>query len=278
VEHMTGRVAQDSVSAITAVAGAEALRVDSIRVIGSTQDGATQPLLEDVSFSVSTGEILGIYGLLGAGRTELLETLAGARAMSKGRALLRGKPLPGGSVEKNVKRGIVLMPEDRQSDGLIPSLSIRENISLADFKGLKSGAFLSRRKEMAKVRSVARQVGLKVDNFELPVTSLSGGNQQKVMLARCLMRWPSILLLDEPTRGVDVGAKQEIHRILRDLKATGVSIIFTSSEIEETRALADRILVLSAGKISAEFAAGDASEEALFAAACAHLETQGAVQ
>jgi len=171
-----------------------------------------------------------------------------------------------------------LMPEDRQTDGLIPSSSIRENISVADFNGLMVGPFISRKKELAKVRKIAEQVKLKADDLELPVTSLSGGNQQKVMLARCLMRSPSILLLDEPTRGVDVGAKQEIHRILRDLKAAGVSIIFTSSEIEETRALADRILVLSGGRISAQLALGDASEEALFAAACSHLETPGAVQ
>jgi erythritol transport system ATP-binding protein len=191
---------------------------------------------------------------------------------------VRGEKLPPASVTQAVARGIVLMPEDRQADGLIPSSSIRENISLADFDGLTVGPFLSRKKEMAKVRRVAEQVKLKVHNFELPVTSLSGGNQQKVMLARCLMRSPSILLLDEPTRGVDVGAKHEIHKILRELKATGVSIIFTSSEIEETCSLADRILVLSGGRISVDLRLDQASEEVLFAAACSHLETPGTIQ
>ncbi|MGB6431790.1 MAG: sugar ABC transporter ATP-binding protein [Candidatus Acidiferrales bacterium] len=278
VECVTGRAAHNIAASGTVAAGRESLRAESLNVVGSTRDSATRPLLEDISFSVSAGEILGIYGLLGAGRTELLEALAGVRPVTRGSIWVGGDKLAPGSVTRAVARGIVLMPEDRQSDGLIPSSSIRENISLADFNGLTVGPFLSRKKESAKVRLIAEQVKLKVGDCELPVTSLSGGNQQKVMLARCLMRSPSILLLDEPTRGVDVGAKEEIHRILRELKSTGVSIIFTSSEIEETRSLADRILVLSGGRISAELSLGDASEEILFAAACAHLEAQGAVQ
>jgi erythritol transport system ATP-binding protein len=278
VECVTGRPAQSAAATPSAASKGEGLRVESLGVVGSTRDGSTRLLLEDVSFSVARGEILGIYGLLGSGRTELLEALAGVRPITRGTVHVRADKLQSGSVRQAVARGIVLMPEDRQADGLIPSSSIRENINLSDFSGLMAGPLLSRKKEMVKVRQVAELVGLKVDDFELPVTSLSGGNQQKVMLARCLMRSPSILLLDEPTRGVDVGAKQEIHRILRELSATGVSIIFTSSEIEESCSLADRILVLSDGRISAEFTLGDASEEALFAAACSHRETPGAVQ
>jgi erythritol transport system ATP-binding protein len=278
VECVTGRPAQSAVATTSSASGGEALRVESLNLVGSTRDGATRALLEEISFSASAGEILGIYGLLGSGRTELLEALAGVRPIARGTIRVAGKQLAQGSVVKAVARGIVLLPEDRQADGLIPSMSIRENISLADFQGLTDGIFISRKKELAKVRRIAEQVRLKATNLELPVTSLSGGNQQKVMLARCLMRSPAILLLDEPTRGVDVGAKQEIHRILRDLKASGVSIIFTSSEIEETYSLADRILVLSGGRISAEFALGDATEENLFAAACSHLEAAGAIQ
>jgi erythritol transport system ATP-binding protein len=290
VECVTGRPAQTVAATATVASGREALRVEWLSVVvrgvgssvgtaaGSNRAGATRPLLQDISFSVSAGEILGIYGLLGSGRTELLEAIAGARPIAQGTIRVRGEKLPPASVTQAVARGIVLMPEDRQADGLIPSSSIRENISLADFGGLMVGPFLSRKKELAKVRRVAEQVKLNVHNFELPVTSLSGGNQQKVMLARCLMRSPSILLLDEPTRGVDVGAKHEIHKILRELKATGVSIIFTSSEIEETCSLADRILVLSGGRISADLRLDQASEEVLFAAACSHLETPGTIQ
>ena len=286
VECVTGRPAQTVAATATVTSGRKTLSVESLDVVGSgvaftvggIRTGATRPLLQDISFSVSAGEILGIYGLLGAGRTELLEAIAGARPIAQGTIRVRGEKLPPGLVTQAVARGIVLMPEDRQTDGLIPSSSIRENISLADFDGLMVGPFLSRKKELAKVRRVAEQVKLKVHNFELPVTSLSGGNQQKVMLARCLMRSPSILLLDEPTRGVDVGAKHEIHKILRELKATGVSIIFTSSEIEETCSLADRILVLSGGRISADLRLDQASEEVLFAAACSHLETPGTIQ
>jgi erythritol transport system ATP-binding protein len=278
VECVTGRPAQNAAITTPTASGHQALRVDSLNLVGNTRDGATRPLLEDISFCVSAGEILGIYGLLGSGRTELLETLAGVRTIAAGTISVAGDKLPCGSVQKAVARGIVLMPEDRQADGLIPSSSIRGNICLADFRGLMAGAFISRKKELEKVRRIAEQVKLNTGNFESPVTSLSGGNQQKVMLARCLMRSPTILLLDEPTRGVDVGAKHEIHRILRELKATGVSIIFTSSEIEETCSLADRILVLSGGRISAEFALGNATEEALFAAACSHLEAPSVVQ
>jgi erythritol transport system ATP-binding protein len=290
VECVTGRPAQTVAPAAAVSSGREALRVESLDVLGSgagsgavgasggPRASAMRLLLQDISFSVSAGEILGIYGLLGSGRTELLEAIAGVRPIARGTIRVRDEKLRPGSVARAVARGVVLMPEDRQAAGLIPSLSIRENISLADFAGLMIGPFLSRKKELAKVRNIARQVQLKPDDFELPVTSLSGGNQQKVMLARCLMRSPWILLLDEPTRGVDVGAKHEIHKILRDLKAAGVSIVFTSSEIEETSSLADRILVLSGGRISAELASGQASEEALFAAACSHLETAGTIQ
>jgi erythritol transport system ATP-binding protein len=278
VECVTGRPAQSAVATTPSTFGDESLRVESLNLVGSTRDGAARALLEDISFSAFAGEILGIYGLLGSGRTELLEALAGVRPIARGTIRVAGKQSAQGSVVKAVERGIVLLPEDRQADGLIPSLSIRENICLADFRGLTDGAFISRKKELAKVRRIAEQVKLKAADLELPVTSLSGGNQQKVMLARCLMRSPAILLLDEPTRGVDVGAKHEIHRILRDLKASGVSIIFTSSEIEETCSLADRILVLSGGRISAKFALGDATEENLFAAACSHLGAAGTVQ
>jgi erythritol transport system ATP-binding protein len=162
-----------------------------------------------------------------------------------------------------MKAGIVLVPEDRQRDGLIPELSIRENIALA----AEQGAFLSRRDEIAKTRQLATDLNIAARDLELPVTALSGGNQQKVLLARCLLRSPSVLLLDEPTRGVDAGAKAEIYRILRKLAAGGLSIVFTSSEIEETRTLADRVLVLCQGRIAAEYAHDQLTDEALFAAA-----------
>ena len=160
-------------------------------------------------------------------------------------------------------QGIALVPEDRQKDGLIPDMSIRENIAIGSLHGM----FISRKEQLARVRALVDELGIVARNLELPVTALSGGNQQKVLIARCLMRNPSLLLLDEPTRGVDVGAKEEIYQILRKLAARGIGVLFTSSEIEETRALADRALVLCQGRISQELSSSEMTDESLFAAA-----------
>jgi erythritol transport system ATP-binding protein len=232
-------------------------------------DEAPQAPLHAVSFTLRRGEILGIYGLLGAGRTELLEALAGVRRLLHGSVVVNGRRVDVSSVGDAVKRGIVLVPEDRQRDGLIPELSIRENIAIGAMRGI----WLSRAEQMARVRKRAKELNIVAANLELPVTSLSGGNQQKVLIARCLMRNPALLLLDEPTRGVDVGAKAEICAILRRLAARGIGILFTSSEIEETRALADRALVLCQGRISAEFSHNEITDEALFAAASPAVNT-----
>jgi erythritol transport system ATP-binding protein len=231
--------------------------------LSCSQDQASPASLSNVSFTLHKGEVLGIYGLLGAGRTELMECLAGNRLPISGTVILHGKRIDLDTVENAVKSGIVLVPEDRQRDGLIPELSIRENVALAGAKGL----FLSRAREADKVRKLARDLNIAARDLELPVTALSGGNQQKVLIARCLMRSPSVLLLDEPTRGVDVGAKMEIYRILRHLAEQGLSILFTSSEIEETRLLCDRALVLRQGRISAQFQRPELTDEALFEAA-----------
>jgi erythritol transport system ATP-binding protein len=219
--------------------------------------------LHDISFTVGKGEILGVYGLLGAGRTEMLEALAGCRPTSSGELHIGGKKQRIRTVVDAIGAGISLVPEDRQRDGLVPELSIRENIALASLRG----AWLSRRKENARVRQLADKLRIAAHDLELPVTTLSGGNQQKVLLARCLMRSPTVLLLDEPTRGVDAVAKMEIYGILRELTGEGLSIVFTSSEIEETQLLADRVLVLCQGRITAELAGCEITDAALFSAA-----------
>ncbi len=264
VERMSGRSAASDVHVRTRVEhGEPVLGVSNLYIAASVGEGAAQAPVHDLSFELRQGEVLGMYGLLGAGRTEILEALAGFRTILSGTILLNGKALQIRSVTDAVKAGIVLVPEDRQRDGLIPELSIRENVALAS----GSGILLSRSSEIIGVSKLVAELNIAAHNIELPVTTLSGGNQQKVLLARCLMRSPAVLLLDEPTRGVDVGAKTEIYRILRDLASKGLSILFTSSEIEETRTLADRVLVLCQGRISAEFAHADLTDEALFAAA-----------
>jgi erythritol transport system ATP-binding protein len=263
VERMSGRADTSDLTSRAPASTQITLKVANLHLPPSSGDQSAQASLEDITFNLHHGEILGIYGLLGAGRTELLETLAGCRIASSGTlTAARLNALPR-SVAQAMQAGIVLVPEDRQRDGLIPELSIRENITLAS----SSGPFLSRAKETDRARQLATDLNIAARDLELPVTALSGGNQQKVLLARCLMRSPNVLLLDEPTRGVDAGAKAEIYRILRGLAAKGLSILFTSSEIEETRTLADRVLVLCQGRISAEFQHHALTDEALFAAA-----------
>lgn len=239
------------------------LEAGGITLGASALDEAAQAPLHEVGFLLRRGEIVGIYGLLGAGRTELLESLAGARRLLAGRVSLNDVHVRIASVSDAMKHGIVLVPEDRQRDGLIPEMSILENIAI----GAMHGLFLSSTKQLARVRKLVKDLNIVTTDLELPVTSLSGGNQQKVLIARCLMSNPSLLLLDEPTRGVDVSSKAEIYAILRRLAAQGMSILFTSSEIEEMRILADRALVLCQGCISAELLRNEMTDEALFSAA-----------
>ena len=244
----------------------------------SSDDGAQAPL-HDVTFSLHKGEILGLYGLLGSGRTELLETIAGARQRTAGVLNLNGRELQISNIPDAVKAGILLVPEDRQRDGIISDLSIRENITI----GACKRAVLDKTSELQQARRLIADLSIAAAELELPITTLSGGNQQKVIIARCLMRSPALLLLDEPTRGVDVGAKADIYAILRKLAAQGIGIIFTSSEIEETQALADRVLVLCQGRIATEFTRSQLiTDEALFVAAspavaALPLATPGAV-
>ncbi|MGA7342835.1 MAG: sugar ABC transporter ATP-binding protein [Terracidiphilus sp.] len=272
VERMSGRAdLQTSMPRAEPSTRPAVLSVAGLTLTGSVGDEAAQAPLHGLSLTLRQGEILGIYGLLGSGRTELVEAVAGFRKIASGEIVLRGRKARIDSVRSALKAGILLMPEDRQRDGLFPELSIRENVVMAANRGV----FLSRDEETMRVRRLAADLHIAVKDLELPVTTLSGGSQQKVLLARCLMRSPAVLLMDEPTRGVDVGAKAEIYGILRELASKGLSIVFTSSEIEETRALADRVLVLCQGKISAEFAHDELTDEGLFAAASPAVVSAG---
>jgi erythritol transport system ATP-binding protein len=185
-----------------------------------------------------------------------------------------GKSVPPGSVSAAIERGIMLVPEDRQGAGILPELSVRENITLASMGSFSRGGLLQRKLESSRAKELIAQLRIAVHDLELPVTALSGGNQQKVVLARCLMRHPAVLLLDEPTRGVDVRAKAEIYRILRELAVGGLCILFTSSEMEEIRALADEVLVVARGRVTARFAATEITDADLFAAASPTVEPQ----
>ena len=264
VERMSGRAeAASADERIDIAASPIALSVRGLSLAGSIGDEAAQTALHSLNFALHAGEILGLYGLLGAGRTEVVEALAGLRPIASGEIVLDGKAIRIDSVRSAMNAGIVLMPEERQRDGLFPDLSIRENMMMSSTPSF----FLSRDEERRRADQLIADLHIAARDIELPIITLSGGNQQKVLLARCLSRSPAVLLMDEPTRGVDVNAKTDIYGILRALAAKGLSIIFTSSEIEETRALADRVLVLCQGRIAAEFERSKLSDEGLFAAA-----------
>jgi erythritol transport system ATP-binding protein len=225
--------------------------------------------VHDVSLSVRSGEIVGVYGLLGAGRTELLECLAGSRAASGGEIVICGQPGTRLDVAGRLHRGLVLVPEDRQRDGLVPTLSVADNILLASLRQVARPLLISDRLAGRSARQQVDRLRIKIPSLRAPVTALSGGNQQKVLIARALLTSPKVLLLDEPSRGVDVGAKGEIFRIMRELSDQGMGVLFTSSDLGEVLTVPDRVLVMADGRITGQFGRAEATEGGLAQAASA---------
>jgi erythritol transport system ATP-binding protein len=223
-------------------------------------------VLDHVSFELHTGEILGFYGLMGAGRSDLVDTLAGARPGASGRIWLQGREVKSANVAERIAAGFVLVPEDRQRDGLVPTLSVAHNMLLASLKKYLNRFFLVKKKEQSAVESMIHDLSVRVASAQQSITALSGGNQQKVVVAKCLLTAPKVLMLDEPTRGIDVGAKSEIFEIMSRLALEGYGVIFISSELKEVLAMSDRILVMSKGAITGEFGREQANEENLVAA------------
>jgi erythritol transport system ATP-binding protein len=235
--------------------------------------------LDHVSFSLRRGEILGIYGLMGSGRSELLESLSGLRPETSGRCWLEGKEIKKNTVTDRIGLGLALIPEDRQREGLVQTMSVADNMLLASLKKYVTGFYLSRKKEDDTVETLIKELSLKVADPRQIITSLSGGNQQKVIVAKGLLTTPKVLLMDEPTRGIDVGAKAEIFEIMSRLAAQGLGIILVSSKLKEILGMSDRILVMSKGRITGEFSKETATEGSLVAAsavgyAIKKLETQ----
>ncbi len=220
-------------------------------------------ILQHVSLEVHAGEILGLYGLMGAGRTELMEVLAGIRPDASGEVRLDGRDLARTSVADRIAAGLVLVPEDRKTVGLVPTLSVAHNMVLASLKRYLNRFYLSTRKERTAVDGMIEDLSVRVADPRNSIESLSGGNQQKVVVAKGLLTEPRVLLLDEPTRGIDVGAKSEIFQIMNRLATDGYGIVFVSSELKEVMAMSDRILVLSKGEVVAEFQEGQATEKEL---------------
>ncbi|MFF2371893.1 sugar ABC transporter ATP-binding protein [Agromyces sp. NPDC058110] len=204
---------------------------------------------DDVSFSVRAGEIVGLAGLVGSGRSEILETIYGARRSTSGTVSVGGKPLRRGSVVDAVASGVGLSPEERKSQGLVLDEPIYVNVTLASMARFAKGGFLDERAARSSAREQIEALELRPADPDRPAVTLSGGNQQKILLARWLVHGTRVLLLDEPTRGVDVGARTEIYALIRRLAAAGNAIVIVSSEIEEVLGLADTVLVIADGRI-----------------------------
>ena len=225
--------------------------------------------LNAVSFTLRKGEVIGIYGLLGAGRTELFKGLIGLMPCQSGRVRLAGRDLARRSFQQRLKSGIALVPEDRKGEGVIELMSITANMTLSDFslRGFRRAlGRLNPRREQQRVGEMIGHLAIKVSDPDLPVTSLSGGNQQKVVLGKALMTGPQVVLLDEPTRGIDVGAKTDVYHLIGNLAQQGLAVMFSSSELDEVMALADRILVMADGRITADLPRAAATREHLIAA------------
>ncbi|WCN37191.1 sugar ABC transporter ATP-binding protein [Aneurinibacillus uraniidurans] len=258
VQMMVGRELGERFPERSAKPGEERLRVENL------SDGG---ILQDISFTARQGEILGVAGLMGAGRTEIMRTLFGVVPKKSGRVVLDGQEVTIRKPEDAIRQGIAFVTEDRKAEGLVLELSVRENIALPNLSVLSRNGLMAVGKEKHLVRDMITRLNIKTRDAEQHVKSLSGGNQQKVVIGKWLGIQPKVLILDEPTRGVDIGAKKEIYHIMNELTAEGVTIIMISSELPEILGMSDRILVMHEGKLTAVMDACDATQEAIMHAA-----------
>ncbi|MDR6080089.1 ABC-type sugar transport system ATPase subunit [Agrobacterium sp. SORGH_AS440] len=216
----------------------------------------------DVGFDLRRGEILGLAGLIGAGRSEIARAVCRLEGKPTGEVMLRGQRLGLKDYRDSIREGIVYLSEDRKGDGLFLNMSIAANVSALDIGRISNGmGFIERRKEMKRADELGRRLKLRANSVGDSVSTLSGGNQQKVALAKMLSVEPKVIFLDEPTRGVDVGAKAEIHRQIRELAREGVGVVVISSELPELIGVSDRVLVVREGRITGEVEGDDMTEE-----------------
>ncbi|MFC0532531.1 sugar ABC transporter ATP-binding protein [Phytohabitans kaempferiae] len=254
VSRMTGRTIEYVFpEPAPAVSGAEEL----LRVEGLTRSGE----FADISLSVHSGEIVGIAGLVGSGRSELLETIFGARRAEAGSVRMGGKVLRPGSVSAAVRAGLGMAPEERKSQALLLGEPIYRNVTLSTFSDYARVGFTNAGREVEEANRIAERLDLRPRDVRRAVRTLSGGNQQKVVVGRWLLGDTRLLLLDEPTRGVDVGARAELYQVIRDLAAQGVGVLLVSSEVPEVLGLADRVLVMREGRVVREAPAGEIDED-----------------
>ncbi len=262
VRSMIGSDAKDFAKADNHALGGEMFRAEDISLPRPTGGLA----VDHVSLSVKSGEILGIYGLMGAGRSEFFECVIGRHMHSTGKIFIDGQEVRARDTTRRIRRGLALIPEDRQREGLVQVLSIASNLTLASLGRFARFFHISASAEKNAIREAIKDLSIKVPNPDFEVTSMSGGNQQKVVIGKALMTNPKVLLMDEPSRGIDVGAKADVFRTMRRLAANGLAILFSTSDLEEVMALSDRIAVLSNGRLIAVFDRSEATEDAIIAA------------
>ena len=264
IEMMVGRKLDEQYPRISVPQGPEVLKVKDLSGTG----------VNGVSFSLHEGEILGFSGLMGAGRTELVKTLYGALPRTKGQVWLAGKPYTANSPQQGLSAGIAYISEDRKGDGLVLDLSVKINMSLSALAQLSRGPQLDHQAERGAVDEFISLFKIRTPGREQLIGNLSGGNQQKVAIAKGLMTRPRVLILDEPTRGVDVGAKKEIYQLINRFKQEGMAIILVSSDMPEVLGISDRIMVMHEGCIAGEFNATAATQEQLLAAAVGQTQQE----
>jgi ABC-type sugar transport system ATPase subunit len=264
IEWMAGRRLTQHVRSGT-LGDEPVLEVESVRV--PNPDLPERPWVRDVSFIVKQGEVLGLAGLAGSGASELLAGIFGRLRRARGRIKLLGEVLPLGRPSALLRRGVALLTNDRKADGLTLPRSVIENITLASLPSLSPHLLLRPKEELRVVRAMASDFEIQAPDLASPVSVLSGGNQQKSLLARLWLTEPKVLLLDEPTRGIDVAAKAKVHRLIDNWTRAGTAVVLVSSELPELLALSDRILVLHRGEVTAELDRDEASAEKILAAA-----------
>ena len=263
IRHMVGRRLETLFPKEKATVGEVALEVRGL---------ARRGVFSDVSFQVRHGEILGLAGLVGAGRTEVARVLFGIDRADAGEVLVAGKRADITSPRDAMRLGIVYVPEDRHEQGLVLDFSIAANVSLPIVQRLSRLLVVDRAEEAHLAADYSKQLQVRSTGVDQAASGLSGGNQQKVVIAKWLATKPTVLLLDEPTQGVDIGAKAEVHRIISKLAAQGMAIVLISSELLEVLGMADRVVVLHEGRIAAEFGRDEASQERIMAAATGQVD------
>jgi D-xylose transport system ATP-binding protein len=266
VQNMVGREMKERFPKGNRQPGEVIFKVENLQAVDPNEP--SRKVLSGVDFELKRGEILGIAGLMGSGRTELVTTIFGEYGkITQGQIILNGKKLRISSARDAMKAGISLVPEDRKGQGLVLIQSILRNISLAHLDKFSAFFRIDQDAELAAATQQGKNLAIKTSSLQAQVDSLSGGNQQKVVIAKWLLAQPKILIMDDPTRGIDVGAKYEIYKLMNELTEKGVSIIMISSDLEEVLGMSDRIVVMHAGRSNGTLNIAEATQEKIMALA-----------